>query len=98
MTGWVVSYLHNDFGSSFSRCFCLSGHGTLQLDRQSDIFDFDSFHMDSPRIGCVVQSDAHCLTNALSFGQDFRQVLRAQYVSKRGGSEQAGRAVVVLDV
>ena len=54
---------------------------------------FDSFDLDSPWVGCVVEGRLHDVADGFSLRQDLSQVLGAQHIPEsRGGQQSSGVA------
>ena len=47
---------NTDLGPGLPGSFCLGRHGSLELNRKSNVFDFHSLHLHSPRVGRLVQT------------------------------------------
>jgi len=78
--------------------FSFGGHRSLKLNRQSHVFNLDSFYFDTPRVRSIIQSCLHSCADVVPVGQHLLQRFGAQHVPESGLGQQPGRPVRVLHV
>lgn len=54
---------------------------TIKPERIYVDLHLHSLHFDSPRVRSLVQATLHDVWDRFSFGENFRQILRSQYIS-----------------